>query len=655
MRGGRRLAILGGLAAMVGGQVVGFQTAARAATPDVVVTPPLTAFTDMVVGGPGNRVFLAGGGSNGVVVRAADGASVATIANESGATSLALSADGSRLFVALRTLNAISVIDTTSLAEVSRISTGSSTCPTSLAVASAKVWFGYGCASTGNIGVLDMTGPTVSLGLLSPSPFLTPPALRSSAAKPDLLVAGELQTSPGSLWLVDITSGSPVLTTSKALQGQLRDLSLSLDGTQVVAAQDAGLDWQSHPSFSTTDLAPGPVYGTNDEGKAVALTTAGVVAAGYESVYLSNDLLIQRADATLIRTYDFGSASTTSSILASRGLAFSPDGSVLYAVTTASNGGLVSLRLLHDVDKYRSQIYLFQGGINDPTTGSELTLNGSFSPGGGGNNDGVTLSVQRDSAYGTVALPDVVTQAGQFHVKDTVTQRGNYGYTATWVGDSTHTGTSTRIAVYVKGLTPVLTIPTSTGPYAYGARPTITAHLGTTKVRTLTLYSQACCTGSQQVLKTGTVDAGGNLAGPYTLTRNTGFKAVFKGDDTYEPRTVTAVLRTRARVVAAWAGYYSTSGSYRLFHKGVVPTLKVAVVPSNVGQGITFDAQYYSTGTWKRLTTVAPAYLDATSRAVVKLKASLPVGTRFRMRAKYSETAQNAFTVGSFVYGRVTS
>ncbi|TKA06658.1 YncE family protein [Actinacidiphila oryziradicis] len=149
------------------------------------------------------------GGS--VVVTDYGGQVVGQITSEPGAAGLALSYDSGTLYVALPNADAISAIDTSALAETARYKTGPGTAPLHPAVAGGKVWFGYGTATQGNIGSLDLSGadPVVTLGQEGSSHgFYSAPLLASSPADPGELVAGVEGQSPVELQVYDVSSGT---------------------------------------------------------------------------------------------------------------------------------------------------------------------------------------------------------------------------------------------------------------------------------------------------------------------------------------------------------------------------------------------------------------------------------------------------------------
>jgi hypothetical protein len=224
----------------------------------------------MVVDTTHGRVFLTGGGSDGVVVRNLAGGPVTTITNEPGAAGMALSADRTLLYVALSGGDAVSAIDTTLLTEVARYATGAASCPSTLAVASGKVWFGYENCDTrlSNVGSIDPTTvpATVSKGLWGSDSSSGTPRLESSAAKPELLVLWRTGY-PGTLQVGDVSTGDLVLGASRALSG---GAALSEDGVHIPTAQSGQAPQHS---FSSADLSQDGTFATN-------VTFPGVLATG---------------------------------------------------------------------------------------------------------------------------------------------------------------------------------------------------------------------------------------------------------------------------------------------------------------------------------------------------------------------------------------
>jgi hypothetical protein len=139
------------------------------------------------------------------------------------------------------------------------------------------------------------------------------------------------------------------------------------------------------------------------------------------------------------------------------------------------------------------------------------------------------------------------------------------------------------------------------------------------------------------------------------MTRRTTFTAAFAGDDTYEPTWVAKILTSHARLNTVLFGYYATSGSYRLYHRGAAPEALVSVAPNNTGSYVDFIAQRYYSGAWHNATGTSKLTLDANSRAGAVLYSDYPAGTRYRLRATFLGSPRNVATNGSWVYLQLTT
>jgi DNA-binding beta-propeller fold protein YncE len=214
MRVKRRLAVaMAGAVAVAGGVAsVGLPaTSARAATTTVAL--PISQFSHMLVDPLHQHLFISSAASNSILVTDYSGQTVATIANEPGADGLALSSDGTTVYAALTTGDAVSAISTSSLAETARYATGTGTDPTYVADTSGKIWFGYGAfLATSPIGIGSVdpsTSPaTVTLNATNdpPNTWVSAPML---AASPDgELVAGQPLQTGVRMASYDVSSGS---------------------------------------------------------------------------------------------------------------------------------------------------------------------------------------------------------------------------------------------------------------------------------------------------------------------------------------------------------------------------------------------------------------------------------------------------------------
>ena len=119
---------------------------------------PFLGFGDMAVDSTTEHVFISSGvGGSSVAVLDFDGNLVKTITGQQGATGLAVDETSGTLYVALSNVSQISMIDTTTLNERSRVAPTGMSSPRSLVLAGGRLWIGYGCA-TGGAGSVALDG-----------------------------------------------------------------------------------------------------------------------------------------------------------------------------------------------------------------------------------------------------------------------------------------------------------------------------------------------------------------------------------------------------------------------------------------------------------------------------------------------------------------
>lgn len=637
----RRTALLAATSVLLGLAAVAAPPAAAGS--DTVVTLPMTSFRDIVVDEAHGYVFVSGGGSTGVVVRTLSGAAVTTIADQPGASGMALSPDGTRLYVALAQGDAVSAIDTTTLAQVARYETGAETCPGSVATYGDLVWFGYGCGTwDGNIGVVDLSGetPAVTLGRVPDSTLYLTYAAPLIEVTPDgtRMLAAARGLSPSYLYTMNVSGTTITANASRDVGGNLGDLAVSDDGLRVVTASGSPYH---HPRFRTSDLAGDGVFGDAMPYPNAVDLSGSYVAAGTNGIY-DPDVRVYRDTGQLLRTFDLGRN------LMSHGLALTASGTV-YAVVGTYEGEFF-LHVLRDTTKLAASVV-----VSQPAPGAKIdtafTVSGHLSPGPAG----TVLRVKRASKHGTVALADVTTtDDGTFSFTDTVAKRGTYTYTVTFDGDDTYAAASGSASVVVTGLVPSLTITTNAASYGFRATAVVTARLGgTANSRALRLTAQAYGYPTATI-KTGDVDSGGYLKVGYTITRRTTFGAHFAGDDVYEPRTVGITRGALAGLSSSLAGWYATSGSYRLYRRTANPVINVYVQPNRAGTCTSYIAQQYVSGAWRTIATNPCLRLDGSSRMAAVLTGTHPVSVPHRVRATFNGDASNLKTTGGWLYLRFT-
>ncbi|MEU8216034.1 hypothetical protein AB0C47_09730 [Micromonospora taraxaci] len=326
------LAVAALTAGLLTGGVPGQALAAAAPT----ATPlPLSTVADVV--SAGDRVFVSGGRSaTDVVVTSAAGAVVGTLSGLPGPTDLLLSADRRTLYVALPTADAIAAFDTGSLVESARYDTGAGECPSSLALTGRYLWFGYGCDQWGgNIGRIDLgrQPARLSTGVASED-FYNAPLLAAASQNRSVLLAGQASLSPASVYAYGIgTAGALTLLRTNqfsAVGSNLRDIALDPTGATLYTAAGSPPLVQAFPFADIT--SPTATYATGPYPRAVEVSRTGAqIAAGADAAY-DPDVFLFSVDGTELARYELGAE------LSAGGLAWSPNGARVYAVTSDWTG-----------------------------------------------------------------------------------------------------------------------------------------------------------------------------------------------------------------------------------------------------------------------------------------------------------------------------
>jgi sugar lactone lactonase YvrE len=424
--------------------VVGL-TGVDAMAADTTAALPLSHYSHMVVDAAHQHIFFSEGkGSAGILVTDLSGDTVTTIADEAGATGLALSADGSTVYAALADGDAIAAIDSSSLTESARYPTGAGTAPVSVTVAGGKLWYGYTDGDAGGIGAVDLSAAAPAA---APQPGLSHWAVAPLLASAHgILAAEEPAGNLSHVATFDLSSGtaSAEADTHVAGGGTATGLQVSPDGSRVwiAAPQDAAVR-----AFRTSDLlSPDPsapyIYWSGGSGSgpnSLAIAPDGTTALG-SGTSSGADAFVYYGANLAMNSEDFAPDS-----LVPDGLAFGSDGLGLYAVTRDSSGAYT----LHDVTDLRvadTQPTLTHPQYAVPTqqfqvTGS-LTTRGSIPA-------GASLQVSRDGT----ALPDTTVAAdGSFAFTDTRPDVGAYAYQVSFAGDATHHASTGSLTVHVAKL-----------------------------------------------------------------------------------------------------------------------------------------------------------------------------------------------------------
>ncbi|MEU5764325.1 hypothetical protein ABZ782_00200 [Streptomyces asoensis] len=405
---------------------------------DETAALPLTGYAHLVADTAHQHIFISqGAGSTGIVVTDLSGTPVTTVAGEQGATGLALSPDGGTLYAALADGGAIAAIDTATLTETARWSTGAGSSPVSVAVAGGRVWYGYTAGGKGGIGSLDPAAPTPAA---TPQPALsqwtTAPLLTTGG---DVLAAEEPQGSLSHVATFGVASGTAsVKADTWVYGGTATGLAVTGDGARVLLAAPQQLALRAYRSADLAAADPA-VYFTGGSGSApgsVAVDTDGTVAvAGTSGIYL------YAGPNTLAENH----LTLPSGTVAPDGLEWGADGTTLYAITKDSSGGY-SLHVLDAPKLTDTELTLRHPQYAVPseryTVGGSLSTRGLLPA-------GAALKVTRDGT----ALPDTTLGAdGTFTFTDLRQDEGTPAYQVTYAGDATHRPATASLTVNVAKL-----------------------------------------------------------------------------------------------------------------------------------------------------------------------------------------------------------
>lgn len=613
------------------------------------------------------RVFISDPLGNKVVATDYSGKVLGTVPSLPGVVGLELSADSASLYAAVPGADEVVAIDTAALQLAGTYRTGAGTAPTFVARAGGKIWFGYGHAAEGGIGSLDLSGtePVVTLGQDGDASWYSAPRLASDPAAPGVLAAGEVGSSPATVAVYDVASGSASLRVSKWNPGEgasnLMDLDVSPDGKELVVASGSPYYQQV---YSTEDLSSVGRYQTNTYPNAVDIAPDGTVAAGTDSWYEPDVHIFTPGTTDPLRQYDFPNTGTSSGsdTLAAAGLAWAPDESRLFAVSSNS-ASVFSLRVLDSPAKSAPKLT-----VSAPASAARaksLTVKGSL-----------TASVPLPSGTAlTVTRTDVESPAGKslgtktlgangaFSFTDTPPAGGKVTYKVSYAGDATHTAASSSTSVNVSRATPTLTLNHNGTLYSYGADVSFTAHLGTTyKNRTVELWSDPFGADKpKKLVRTGKVNSKGDLSVTVDMTRDTAVTAVFPGDARYASKSVKATAYAKVKISTSVSHPYRTakigSTSYAYFHKKTNPVFTTTMTAYK-NRSQKFALEVYYQGKWR---SGGSQYfkLGSTGKSAVTLTGSHDTGYRMRMRSSYvngsSGDTVNSTTDGSWKYFVFTS
>lgn len=626
--------------------------AASPAVADTSVPIGVDDVRDTVVDGAHQHLYLSAGGG---VIAVVDysGKVVTTLTGLPGVSDLQLSADGSTLYAAVSGADKIVAFDTATLSQTASYPTGTGTAPRHIALTQGRIWFGYGDQWDSGLGEIDLTADpaTVRLDLAGAHDFASTPMLYADPANPDTLVALDGGISSGPIVVYDISSGTPVIRVTADEGGFYGDAALTPGGQSILVV---GQGRESVEEYRLSDLVKVHDYPLNDRAETVTVAPDGTIAATSMDTGDTGD------------TYVFpGGADAPASVrnLSSSWMpwgghttAWSADGTKLFVLTGWS--GSTQFQTVNEPRKYVTK--LAADAPASAPRAKKLTVKGTLTA-GLKPPAGTPLNVVRTdllSPSGKSVGTAQLGADGKFSFSDVPPAGGKVRYTVTYPGDASHTPASASDTVAVSRATPALTLTNNKKTYDYGKKVTFTAHLGSTySNRTVEIWADPYGTDKpNKLLKTGKVDAHGNLSTSVTMSRDTAVTAVYKGDARYAPRTVKSSAYAHVKIASSLSKYYKSgkigSTRYRYYHKNTDAILNTTMTYYR-GRKERLDLQVYSDGRWY---TTASEYfsLGSDGKTSINLGHAGTSGVRARIRAVYVDPSSgdsvNTTTIGAWQY-----
>lgn len=589
---------------------------------------------DTVVDGLHQRLYFSDRYQNKIVVTDYTGKVVTALTGLSQVRDLELSPDSGTLYAALQGADKIVAFDTATLTQTAEYPTGDKTIPSRLAHTDGKLWFGYGDQWDSGLGVVDLTAetPAVTLDLAAGHDFAGPPELYADPDNPGMLLALDAHISSGPIVVYDISSGTPVIRVTAQKGGFYKDAALTPDGRNVVVA---GPGNRALTEYRLSDLEQVRTYPVPSDPETVSVAPDGTVAA---TVLDTDDL-----GDTYVFSSDPGQPASVRNLSHSwmpwfgHSMNWSADGGKLFVLTGSND----STRF-HVVDEPRKYVGTLK--VDAPATATRaksLTVKGSLLS-GLALPAGTPLTVIRtdmESPNGRSLGTKSLGANGTFSFPDTPPSGGKVKYTVTYAGDASHTAATASDTVEVSRATPALTLNNNGKVYSYGADVKFTAHLGSTyKNRKVEIWADPFGSDKpNKLVKSGTVNASGNLSVTLDLKRDAKVTAKFAGDARYNPKTVSSTVGAKVSVSTAVGGHYRTRSvyghTYYHFRQSKDPVF-TATMTAYPGRKQRLEIQAYYQGSW---VTTGTAYftLSSSGKSQVTVTGTPPKNVRFRVRNSY--------------------
>lgn len=506
--------------------------AADPASADAAQVLSIESFGDIVVDGVHERVFISDPAEGKVIATDYSGNQLGT-ARVSDANNLALASDSSRLYVAAPGESAVFALDTTTLTQTAKYSTGA-VAPKDLTVAGGRIWFSYANDVSSRLGTIDPSTETPTVLLNRYDTVSGVAKLDTASADPNRI--GVL--ARGKIAVLDVSGDTVDEVAALNNNGDVVDMAIFPDGKQIAMVYPGNWGITVRGISDLFDTW-GMFYEATPN--AVDVAADGTIAGGSD-LGAAPDLHLFTPSGELINEFRFPDSGRG----VDRAVAWEPNGDRLFAI--AANGSVFTFRSYEDTRHSPTTMALF--GPSTAVVGVPITVTGklrSSLPLAAG----ISIAVSRDgTSLGTVAAGPT----GTFYFTDAPPTGGVVNYEFSYAGDGTHlasTATST-IQVSVAASTLTLAGPSS----ATRAKPltitgTLASPLALSAGSTVSVTRADLDHPSGTSLGTRTVGSGGSFSITDTPTAGgpVTYRVSYAGDSTHTPAAaakVVAVSRTTA-------------------------------------------------------------------------------------------------------------
>jgi hypothetical protein len=618
-------------------------TLIAAAEPAVAVAPPPSPVLHIGMSNPyamvvvGTKVYVSleagthASTPDTVAVLNADGTLDSKLEAIPGARGLAVS--GTTLYVAASEAASIWRFDTTTdpPTKLGETSIAPMAWPLNLVVTNGRLWFGA-CTSTweGRIGSMALDGTDVQ-AVLPIDPVAEfhyweyCPDLDAGAGAPGRLFIAPEGLSPSHLEIYDVSVEPPTFTT---------------DDPAWPHGYFYGSDIEpltGGANFAVTTIPQGnhgmDVRKISDYGLVLHYDAPGVTPSGIVHTDAHGGLLAALFNGTGSGVSVWNTGTSTPRVVFQLpviyhgGIAFSGDGSTLYALSTVD-----SKLAIYVLDPLAvGSTLTLDTPVSPVAPGTQVTVSGTLGFDDASSASSQTVTLKRKDRFGRVTTVGQQTTAvdGSFTFTDEADVSGLNTYTASFAGSGSVLSSTDQVAVQVKFLKAPTSVNVSAHQVVIGKSVVVTGHLGSGPVpRQLRILARPVG-GSLKVLKSGHVDAKGNLRVTFTPNRTTYFLVRYDESDLYRRTDVTTKTAVRTITQASAIDYFATSGPYRLYHYGSPAKVQIHVIPDHTGAYALAVLQGFISGAWRQVDD-ASFRLRSGSKVVVFIVGRKNVGLRFR-------------------------